>query len=493
MNPGPIGFRLDDAWIHQVYARNFFSDGFLSYNNGIPSTGCTSPLWVFCLSFIYLFLGKGSAVDTLVFAAYGLGVIFYCLVVWRSTCLTFELTQNRFAAITGGIMIALATPLAAGSYSGMEISLTCLMLILAVHTYVKEKWYLSGLFWSLAFLSRPESLAVFGVGVILLIVFSKDRWKACFKIALPVIGIIFLYMLYNYWASGLPLPATYYAKKSFSLGDLPIRFYKAFKLQLSQVPPFLFHTIWLLLIGYLPFRKFTLRFPSVEFPMIAGIVFLIANIALISPDDPIAFYHLRYLLPAVPLLIIGLTIGVFLLGLELGKKYKRATVLLLVFVLMISFFQAMVTIKKVSAHMHNDVRNINEVQRKIGEWMHYSIPRGTWIAASDAGAVRYFSELPTIDVMGLNTPEMLRKNERFIKEHPVSAFVYIPEWFEPIEKDIFQGRYYENTERYSVTANWKMNIQWVGVVFKTPSNKPVRIHFKGKSNLALYFLPYPGN
>ena len=48
-NPGALGFRLDDAWIHQVYGRGLLHDGYLAYNDGEPSTGCTSPLWAVCL------------------------------------------------------------------------------------------------------------------------------------------------------------------------------------------------------------------------------------------------------------------------------------------------------------------------------------------------------------------------------------------------------------------------------------------------------------
>lgn len=40
---GLRGFPLDDAWIHQTYARNLAQSGQLAYLPGQPSAGSTSP------------------------------------------------------------------------------------------------------------------------------------------------------------------------------------------------------------------------------------------------------------------------------------------------------------------------------------------------------------------------------------------------------------------------------------------------------------------
>src|SRR5210317_127564 len=51
---GLAGFPLDDAWIHQTYARNLAETGQLAYLPGQPSAGSTSPAWSFLLSVSYL-------------------------------------------------------------------------------------------------------------------------------------------------------------------------------------------------------------------------------------------------------------------------------------------------------------------------------------------------------------------------------------------------------------------------------------------------------
>ncbi len=154
----------------------------------------------------------------------------------------------------------------------------------------------------------------------------------------------------------------------------------------------------------------------------------------------------------------------------------------------------------VSRHLHNDVRNINEVQRAIGEHLGATLPPGTPIAASDAGAIRYFSDLPTIDVIGLNTPEMLEFDERFVSEHPVAMLAILPAWFRSQEADRLEATFEARTERYTVTGNPSMAAQVVlrarGAArvdgdggSRAARSGPVRARFVGFHRFALDFLP----
>lgn len=49
-----IGFPLDDAWIHQTFARNLFEHREWSFNPGQPTSGSTSPLWTLLLTIAYV-------------------------------------------------------------------------------------------------------------------------------------------------------------------------------------------------------------------------------------------------------------------------------------------------------------------------------------------------------------------------------------------------------------------------------------------------------
>ena len=51
------GFPLDDAWIHQTYARNLAAAGRWEYVPGATSAGSTAPLWTLLLAAGYLLHG----------------------------------------------------------------------------------------------------------------------------------------------------------------------------------------------------------------------------------------------------------------------------------------------------------------------------------------------------------------------------------------------------------------------------------------------------
>src|SRR5258708_15815637 len=71
-----VGFPLDDAWIHQTYARNLGLHGEFSFVPGQPSAGSTSPLWTGLLAMGYLL-----RINPLVWT-YGLGAVLLALNAW---------------------------------------------------------------------------------------------------------------------------------------------------------------------------------------------------------------------------------------------------------------------------------------------------------------------------------------------------------------------------------------------------------------------------
>jgi len=67
----------------------------------------------------------------------------------------------------------------------------------------------------------------------------------------------------------------------------------------------------------------------------------------------------------------------------------------------------------------NNCENIQELNVAAGRWLAEHVPEGRWIAASDAGAIRFFSGRPTIDLDGLNAHRVLRGElEAVLAEKP---------------------------------------------------------------------------
>jgi hypothetical protein len=291
-------------------------------------------------------------------------------------------------------------------------------------------------------------------------------------------------LLYDLWASGAPLPATFYAKGAASLGDVPRRLGVALGRMLSGVPPFDFAVGWIAAAGVVLPRRGTSSVSLVRFlPFAAGAAFLLANLAVLDPVDPAAFYHLRYLLPPVPLFLVAAALGAHAWGERLAWERGFSLAALGA----ASLLQGAATLVPVSRHLHNDVRNINEVQRAIGEHLRAALPPGTRIAATDAGAVRYFSRLPTLDVLGMNTPGMRAPTDEFLRAHPVAALALLPAWFRTPDAALLEETFRASTSRYTVTSNPAMATQIVVQARPGAATPTVRARFGGFRSFALDF------
>jgi hypothetical protein len=138
-NPGPLGFRLDDAWIHQVYARGLLADGYLAYNEGVPATGSTSPLWSACLALLRALSPGAPSPEAVVVGATLAGALLHLVAVGVGAALARRISGDRLTALVAGGLIAFATPLAAAAYSGMEVSLTACLLLLGVRSAASDE------------------------------------------------------------------------------------------------------------------------------------------------------------------------------------------------------------------------------------------------------------------------------------------------------------------------------------------------------------------
>ncbi len=77
---GP-GFPLDDAWIHQTFARNLGQQASWGYRSGQPGAGSTSPLWSSMLSLAYA-LRIDPIAWTMLLGLLSLGVVGLVCVHW---------------------------------------------------------------------------------------------------------------------------------------------------------------------------------------------------------------------------------------------------------------------------------------------------------------------------------------------------------------------------------------------------------------------------
>lgn len=429
-DPGPLGFRLDDAWIHLVYARSLWEQGLLAYNDGIPATGATSPLWALLLSVVY---GTTRSTEGLVLGVYALGTA-----CWMATAALSadvgRLVGGRPVARLAALAVGTCAPLAASAFSGMEVPLTAVAMLAGVHAMLEHRPGRAGLAFAAAVIARPESALLFAAAAMLVARQPRDL----VRLGAPVAAVSLLWAAYNLYATGTPLPATFHMKASPDQ-DWIARISNVTQM-LLPLPP-----MWwgLGLLGLAGFRAPI--DPRARFPLLAGLLYLAGNIAITRHVDT-NFYHLRYLLPAVPLVLVGLSAGWHAAGHWLPTRRWAAPAAFAALCLVGLLGSA----RKQSYKLHNETRNINEVQRAIGEWAQRHVPEGARLAATDAGATRFFSNRFTIDLLGLNTPEYVW-DDAWAKRNPVVATATMPDWVTLAEGPLAEAATF-TTADYTVTA-----------------------------------------
>lgn len=486
--PHPLGFPLDDAWIHMVYGRNLAHSGLLAFNEGVAATGSTSPLWAGFVAIAH-WIGGGD-VDRIVTYVLAFGAACHVLTVVLVSRVIRALTVDSYAGAVGGALVAVSGPMLMGAYSGMEVSLAAALLLAAVLSVLRRAWLSAGLYLAFAALARPETVVV-SIVCFAFVAWTahttapRERNGALARLTLPSLVLGAGLVAYALWATGHALPATFYMKQERNLGELPARLATAFTGLIGDVPPFQTGLVALALVGFVfAWRRVPQLRGAFVLVLVAPLAFVLANVVLIQPR-PNVFYHLRYLLPAIPLLVAAVVVGACELGRfePLASRKLRYVPLALVGVFGIA--QGVVTMKSDSTRLHNDTRNIEEVQRKLGGWIEQHTLAGTWIATGDAGAVKYFGRRPTIDVMGLNTPELYWQ-PGWAQLHSIAAFVMLPCWFHPVDPSVARIATSAQTENYTVTTLGCMFEQYV---VTCAGSRLTRLGFAGVKSFDLWCQP----
>jgi hypothetical protein len=423
------GFPLDDAWIHAVYARELALSGVLAYNPGVPATGDTAPLWPLLLAPFHRLAGD---VGSVVLATKLFGFALHaaaCTIIGLTICKLDS--ERRVLTLAGAAIVAIHPDLIAASLSGMEVSLAALVIggVLAASVSGSTRWLM--IMGAVAIGARPEVAAMAALVPAIFWVRVSVR-RALTLSAAAVAGSVAALVslgIRNQLVSGLFLPATFYAKANTeSPLSLAIQ-ENGFVALLGHLP--LVNSMPALVAG-LAASVFLLWFRSDSAwnragatLYISGALFCALSFALIPPVDPPAFYHQRYVLPgvtamiaAIPLLVLELVRGVV----------PRAERLVGAIAIVLLAVPPLVATPSRARHLSNDAQNIDDVQVALGRALATAEPTDTvWVV--DAGASRFFGRAFVVDMIGLNTPELLGTNaQAYLDAHPPAYLDVFPGW-----------------------------------------------------------------
>ena len=379
---------LDDAFISFRYAANLVDGHGLVFNVGERVEGYTNFLWV-----IFLAFGKWLGFDIPALAR-GLGYFFSLatlgsIVVFGKTVFGLD----RFGTATAIVMLGTCAVFSAWGGSGMEVSMLSFLILSSVGAYCianagknQKLWYIvTGLTLSLVCMTRPDGVllvfVLFGNGLFTLK--GRKTSRAIWWMILTFVTIFGSYFAWRYSYYGFLLPNTFYAKVGTTQAQL-VR-------GLIYVGQFVWAVWPLLALAMLAVLRQWRRLTSVVTLCVAYVVIQTVYVILVGGDIMPAF---RFFAPILPLLVILAGIGVNSI---MVPRWIAAVVI--VAVCGYNVLQ-MYTSPQIAGHIERD--RVAFEGKEVGLWLKAHVPPGTLIATNTAGSIPYYSELPTIDMLGLN-------------------------------------------------------------------------------------------
>jgi hypothetical protein len=447
------GYPLDDAWIHQTYARNWAETGQLAYVVGLPSAGSTAPLWTLLLSVAYRL-----NIDPYLWSMI-LGVICLAINAWLLSRLADRLLPNRsLVSWLVGLACVVEWHLVWAAASGMETLLfIALTLALIDRVWARSSGWIIGVLGGLLILTRPEGLLLFALA---LGVLWLQSGRGVLKGVLAFLMVLAPGAYFNLQAGGSIFPNTFYAKQS-EYGELM----RTPAIWLTSIGNMLVAPLaggllllipgviaWIVaqvsnLRGEMKSRPTLTRVFMLSFPLL----WTCAHVGVYALRLPVSYQHGRYLLPIIPIILLYGIVGTALLSdwLKARSTTSLARVLRQVIVIaIVAVFVLFVLIG--AAAFATDVAIINGEMVAVAQWLDRSTPPGALIAAHDIGAIGYFARRPILDLAGLISPEVIpfirdeAQLDEWMRAKGAQYLVTFPGWYPQLVAssdltELFQG------------------------------------------------------
>jgi hypothetical protein len=188
---------------------------------------------------------------------------------------------------------------------------------------------------------------------------------------------------------------------------------------------------------------------------VSGVGLCAISFALVRPVDPFAFYHQRYVLPALLPIVAALPLLAHETVFSWLERvaHVRADVVLGAVVIVVG---ALLLASAPARHrrLSNDARNIDDVQVAFGRALA-AAPAGATAWVVDAGASRYFGKAFVVDLLGLNTFQLVKPGaQAFLDRHPPSHLDLFPTWssIELNRDGLVRSRTFVASTPYTVTS-----------------------------------------
>ncbi len=447
---GESGFPLDDAWIHQTYARNLATNGRWEFAPGVSSAGSTSPLWTLMLAAGYLVRAP------FLWWTWGLGAVLLGLLGWLASRLAVRVApESGWLGLAAGVLCVSEWHLVWAAVSGMETILFAVLAVALVDRYDTARqrpeggrltgWGWMGVLAGLLVLTRPEGVILAALAAIGLLYgvwcVRSSPGDLVRSAALAVVSFSLLvgpYLLYNLDVSGRLWPNTLYAKQAEYAAEMAVPLVTRLgRVTLPVVTGFqaLLLPGWIAL-GWRGWERLRVwrsarctRAPG-AYSVLAG--YVVAHLLIYSMRLPVTYQHGRYVIPVIPYGNPAGGAGYDELAAsppspavaqghqsELGSGHCRAA--------------GGIPGRGASAFA-KDVRIIQSEMVAVARWIADNTGPHDLVAAHDIGAIGYFAGRSILDLAGLVSPDVVpfMSDEgalaRYVLESDAGYLVTAPGW-----------------------------------------------------------------
>lgn len=397
-------FCLDDAWIHLAYAKSLRLGDGLAYNPPDLETGFSSPLWVLLLA------AWPTEPDPVVLVKL-LGALLHAATAGLASAIALDLVSARASlarplpvmsvALLAGILCATSPALLQGASSGMEVTLTAVLLLACMRASLREQWLLAGVLGFAVELARPEALACLLGFALVLAVARRRLW-----FGVPVLGAALalagwvLYLL----VSGWPWPNTAYVESSVgqpaSAGlDYMVSQVLTWEPWVAGIGglALLLAALWTELSGRGVLEQGPVVQSERRFEVLAifvGYLVGMLGVALTRPLEPgILFDQARYfaIFAALPPIVIAL---------GLARTHRVLSLVLVIPVALVTGLAIPTTARIQRAQERGVALLYGDPARQVAR----ELPRDAVIAVEGGGSIRYRTPrtMTIVDIIGLD-------------------------------------------------------------------------------------------
>lgn len=431
-----FGFPLDDAWIHQTYAKSLFQTGKWAYSGGIVSGGSTAPLWSIILII-------GQMIGHPIIWSYMVGILLLGAISLLSEKIYRKIVgQGRGIFPLVGLFIATEWHFIWAALSGMETLLYAFGIILTFYLLLfhPNKSLVIGIIVGVFVWTRPEAITLLGpCAFVYFFEQGDDRWQNFFQRLFRLVAGLLIplipYLIFNYHAAGTIFPNTFYAKQmEYSVlrnNPIYVRVWSLLKLPLigSGV---------LLLPGFI--YEVWRSIKHKKWYTLSAFFWWTGIIGIYSVNLPVTYQHGRYLIPSMLAFYLISLISMDSILKWLKTKNGKWQLLSLLWICCIGSVQISFLILGASTYA-NDVAIIETEMVDSAKWIASNTEDDALIAAHDIGALGYFSGRQIVDLAGLIDPNVIpiirdeEALESYLNERDVDYVLTFPTWYTNLVKN----------------------------------------------------------